>query len=208
MGSSRSPEPGEDLSLIAQLRTELAERPRRALEPPAGTRRAAVLLGLLMRPEGLAVIFTRRQAALRDHAGEVSFPGGKFEPGESDPVAAALREATEELGIDLTRADVLGLLDDMFTITRYTVTPVVALLDPPPDHYQPDATEVAEVFEVALARLADPAIFSILGEVVRDGEPRQILAYRPSGEDGPLIWGATARMVQQFLDVATAALAR
>jgi len=145
------------------------------------------------------VVFTKRQASLRDHAGEVSFPGGKFEPGEADPVQAALREATEELGIDLGRAEILGLLDDMFTITRYTVTPVVALLSPPPARYTPDATEVAEVFEVALARLRDPSIFSVLGEVVRDGRPRQILAYRPDGEDGPLIWGATGRMVHEFL---------
>ena len=159
-------------------------------------------MALAARPGGLTVVFTRRQEALRDHAGEVSFPGGKFEPGETDPVAAALREATEELGIDLTRAEVLGLLDDMFTITRYTVTPVVALLDPPPARYRPDATEVADVFEVSLARLADPAIFSILGEVVRDGQPRRILAYKPEGEAGPLIWGATARIVQQFLELA------
>ena len=194
--------------MIARLRAELAARERRALEPPSGSRRAAVLVALLARPAGLSVVFTRRQAALRDHAGEVSFPGGKFEPGETDPVAAALREATEELGIDVSRADVLGLLDDMFTITRYTVTPVVAVLDPPPERYRPDETEVAEVFEVALGRLADPAIFSVLGEVLRDGKPRQILAYRPEGEAGPLIWGATARMVQQFLEVASAARAR
>jgi 8-oxo-dGTP pyrophosphatase MutT (NUDIX family) len=185
---------------VEALKARLAGRTRRILEPPEGSRRAAVLIALIDRGTGPAVVFTRRQASLRDHAGEVSFPGGKFEPGETDPIAAALREATEELGIEAATAEVLGLLDDVFTITRYTVTPVVARLSPPPERYVPDATEVAEVFEVALARLADPSIFSVLGEVVREGTPRRILAYKPEGESGPLIWGATARMVQQFLE--------
>jgi 8-oxo-dGTP pyrophosphatase MutT (NUDIX family) len=181
------------------LRAHLAARPRRVLEPPEGTRRAAVLIALVEREAGPSVVFIKRQDSLREHAGEVSFPGGKFEPGESEPVAAALREAAEELGIETARADVIGLLDDVFTITRYTVTPVVARLEPAPGAYVPDRTEVAEVFEVPLHRLADPAIFSILGEVMRDGQPKKILAYKPDGEEGPLIWGATARMVQMFL---------
>jgi 8-oxo-dGTP pyrophosphatase MutT (NUDIX family) len=189
--------------VIERLRAALGGRGRKTLEPPEGTRRAAVLIALVEREAGLSVVFTTRQASLRDHAGEVAFPGGKFEAGETDPVEAALREATEELGIECAQADVLGLLDDLFTITSYTVTPVVALLRPPPERYVPDATEVAEVFEVPLARLADPTIFSILGEVIRDGKPRKILAYKPDGEEGPLIWGATARMVQMFLEVAS-----
>ncbi len=117
---------------------------------------ASVLVPLVDRAQGLHVLLTRRTEHLRDHAGQISFPGGRAETHDADAAATALREAQEEVGLARERIDVIGRLPDYTTVTHYVVTPVVALVAPPFE-LALDRGEVAEAFEVPLAFLMDPA---------------------------------------------------
>ena len=162
-------------------------------------RPAAVLVPLVRRPEGLTVLLTRRTEHLYDHAGQISFPGGRTDPGDADAVATALREAREEVGIEPDEVEVIGCLPRYTTVTAYEVTPVVGLLDPPRS-LALDAFEVAEVFEVPLAFLMDPAHHQRhqlqMGEI-----SRQFLSMpwtRDPGRDEYFIWGATAAMLRNL----------
>ncbi len=163
------------------------------------TAAAAVLVGLVPREDGLQVLLTRRAEHLRDHAGQISFPGGRSEPEDHDAAATALREAEEEVGLAPGRVELLGRLPDYTTVTHYVVTPIVGLIHPPFD-LKLDAFEVAEAFEVPLAYLMTPAhhrrhVFSY------DGGQRQFLSMpwrRPAQEGEYFIWGATAAMLRNL----------
>jgi len=156
----------------------------------AATIEAAVLVGLIPRVEGTQVLLTRRTDALRQHAGQVSFPGGRIEPDDADAIAAALRETHEEIGVDARQIRPLGFLDPLATITGYRVQPVVALLAS--DYVAlPDPNEVADVFEVPLAFLLDPANLATHTLDFR-GRPREVFEYRYPAQR---IWGATASML-------------
>jgi 8-oxo-dGTP pyrophosphatase MutT (NUDIX family) len=154
---------------------------------------AAVLVGLVPRLDGWQVLLTRRTDALRHHAGQVSFPGGRIEPDDSDAVAAAIRETGEETGLAPSLIEPLGLLDPLCTITGFRVSPVVALIDP---GYvaMPDPGEVDEVFEAPLAFLLDPANLGEF-EIEFDGRPRRVLEFVDRGEPRRRIWGATASIL-------------
>src|SRR6266545_6615128 len=119
-------------------------------------RPAAVLVPVVRREGGLTVLFTRRTAHLNDHAGQISFPGGRSEPGDTGAAETALREAAEEIGLAAAQVEVLGKLQEYVTVTGYRVTPVVGLVTPPLE-LRLDEFEVAEVFEVPLEFLLDPA---------------------------------------------------
>jgi len=151
---------------------------------------AAVLVGLVPRESGTAVLLTRRPEHMRQHAGQIAFPGGRVDPLDRDPVATALRETEEEVGIAGELIEPLGYLDPFATITGFRVLPVVARLDP---DYQarPAPEEVAEAFEVPLDFLLDPAnCEKVSGEFA--GRVRHYWQFR----FGPhRIWGATAAML-------------
>ena len=151
---------------------------------------AAVLVPLVNRPSGLNVLLTERSADLPDHAGQISFPGGRVDRDDRDSVAAALREAMEEIALSADRVAVLGELAPYETVTGYRVTPVVGWVEPP-FVVRPDPVEVADIFEVPLEFLLDPRHqqrhFRMLGPIRRD------YWAIPYGER--YIWGATAAML-------------
>jgi 8-oxo-dGTP pyrophosphatase MutT (NUDIX family) len=163
---------------------------------------AAVLVPLVRRPGGLQVLLTRRTEHLRDHAGQVAFPGGRSEPEDGGPAGTALRETEEEIGLRRRHVEVIGALPAYTTVTSYVVTPVVALVDPPFE-LALDSFEVAEAFEVPLGFLMTPAhhrrhVFSW------EGGQRQFLSMPWQGRSASgepreyFIWGATAAMLRNL----------
>ena len=151
---------------------------------------AAVLIGLVPREAGMHVILTERAAHLKDHAGQISFPGGRCEDRDEDAVATALRETTEEIGLARTHVKVIGRLDDYFTVTGYRVAPIVGMVTPG-FALDPDAVEVAEVFEVPLDFLMTRT--NIKCETAfRKGRKRRWYAISYKNR---YIWGATAGML-------------
>ena len=153
-------------------------------------RPAAVLIGLVDRGEGMQVLLTRRTELLRHHAGQISFPGGRIEAHDADPVAAALREAHEEVGLQAGHAQALGYLDPFVTITGFHVYPVVARIATQ-FSAQRDPSEVDEVFELPFAFLMDPGNARRI-EVDYRGGKRTLIEFRHRGYR---VWGATAAML-------------
>ena len=149
---------------------------------------AAVLIAVTERSEP-GVILTVRREHLRTHAGQIAFPGGRVDPGE-EPVAAALREAHEELGLDPALVEPVGCLDDYGTVTGYLVTPAVAVV-PPDLPLTPHDYEVADWFEAPLAHLLEPAHQQVHTAVFAGRERR----YWQIEWDGRQIWGATAAIL-------------
>ena len=161
---------------------------------------AAVLVPLVVRDEGLTVLLTQRTAHLLHHGGQISFPGGRMEPGDADAVAAALRETEEEIGLARDSIDVIGRLDEYATITGFHITPVVGLLHPPLV-FRPDEFEVAEIFEVPLSFIMDPANHKTDSRLLPSGEKRWF--YAIPYEDR-YVWGATAGMLVNLQEVLSA----
>lgn len=184
----------------------LAERLRGALAEPAATpllthdleeadlaaaqwREAAVLVPVTDRPEP-GVLLTQRTATLRNHAGQIAFPGGRIDPGDPDPVAAALREAEEEVALPPAAVEVIASLDRYHTATGFAVTPVLGVVAPDLP-LVPNPQEVAAVFEVPLAFLLDAANHAVAHASFRGRERR----YYEILFEGWRIWGATAAML-------------
>lgn len=154
---------------------------------------AAVLVPLVERADGLHLLLTRRTAHLTDHAGQISFPGGRAESFDAAPVDTALRETEEEIGLARTHIEVIGTLPEYFTVTGYRVTPVVGLITPPFE-LRPDANEVAEVFEVPLHFLMNGGNHQRRSFQL-DSSRRSFYAMPYQGY---FIWGATAGMLRNL----------
>lgn len=167
---------------------------REIMERPA--RPASVLLALLERPSGPTVLFTERAAHLKDHAGQVSLPGGRITAGETS-ADAALREAHEEVGLAPAAVEVIGSLDAFLTGTGFTVTPVVGVVRDRDFVATPDPREVAGVFEVPLGVILDRGAMGV-GYFERHGS--RLLTYELL-YGGRRIWGATAAILRNFQDV-------
>jgi 8-oxo-dGTP pyrophosphatase MutT (NUDIX family) len=161
-------------------------------------RPAAVLVPLVQRAQGLHVLLTRRTDHLHDHAGQISFPGGRHDPDDESLVATALREAHEEIGLHAQQVEVLACMPVYRTVTHYEVTPVLALVQPPFE-LALDDFEVAEAFEVPLAFLMNPAHHRWHAWVDSEGSAREFVSM-PWHRDGReyYIWGATAAMLRNL----------
>jgi len=156
----------------------------------SGTTAAAVLIPMIAHAPELTVLFTQRTQQLRSHSGQVSFPGGRVEPGDASAEFTALREAQEEIGLALERVEILGRLPEYHTRTGFRVTPVIGLIQPPLE-LMPDPREVESVFEVPLSFLLDPANRQ---RRTRELQGRSVGFYVFEYQ-GHMIWGATAGML-------------
>ncbi len=155
--------------------------------------RAAVLIPLLLKEDGLSVLLTQRTNHLRDHAGQISFPGGRMDPEDLSPDDTALRESQEEIGLDPRRVEIIGHLPQYLTVSGYSVTPVVGLVEAQAE-YVIDEFEVADVFEVPLSFLLDPANHQVrLWQSEQGGRRFYSMPYQ-----NRFIWGATAGMLRNL----------
>ena len=211
------PAVGEELLAPDRLRQRFASQPswtpelfedslRLHAQPLRG---AAVLIALVQRPQGLQVLLTRRNLHLHEHAGQISFPGGRCDRQDLHPAVTALREAHEEIGLRPAGAEILGTLPLYCTASRYAVTPVVALISST-EGLHPHPDEVSELFEVPLAFLMDPRHHEHREWTVPSNSVEQtMLNPIPSrrrflvmpyvvGDRSYIIWGATAAMLRNL----------
>ncbi len=151
---------------------------------------ASVLVPIIAHPGELTLLFTQRTAHLRNHSGQVSFPGGRAEPGDATPEVTALREAEEEIGLRGARVEVVGRLPEYLTRTGFRVTPVIGVLESPLE-LAPDRREVEEIFEVPLAFFLDPANHQRRTREIEG----QTVGYYVMQYGERVVWGATAGML-------------
>jgi 8-oxo-dGTP pyrophosphatase MutT (NUDIX family) len=157
--------------------------------------RAAVLVPIVQRPDGLTVLLTQRTAHLSNHGGQVSFPGGRAETSDGSSVETALRETEEEIGLHRRHIEIIGRLPDHVTASAYEVTPIIGLVAPPFD-LMAESNEVAEIFEVPLAFLMDGVNHQCMSFDLPDGAGRRRFYAMPY--DRFFIWGATAGMLRNL----------
>ena len=180
---------------IDRIGTILSSRKRRVIEHPPFSH-AAVLVPLFKKEEDCHLLFTKRSDQVKYHKGEISFPGGVVDEEDLELVNTALREAHEEIGLKRNDVQIVGILDDIVTITQFIVTPIVGLF-PYPYPFKVSEVEIAELIEVPLSSLLHKECFSEK-EIIRGGQKEVVYAYQ-YGEH--IIWGATARILKQFLDL-------
>jgi len=161
-------------------------------------RKASVLLGLFDQNNETYLAFIRRASTLRAHSGEIAFPGGATEVIDASAIGTALREAQEEIGLDPSRVEVLGIMPPVFTVvSNFLITPVVGYLPEGPGILRLQMSEVAEIILLPLQGLADPAIYHT-EQWVRDGVRHTVYFYDYGSYR---IWGATARMLNTLLEM-------
>jgi len=181
----------EEIRRLMSVYEPIGQQPDPPL-PPAG-----VLLILHERPAGPHIIFQKRTDSVRDHKGQISFPGGATDPEDESVLQTALRETHEEIGVDPSDIEVFGQLDDMATISNFLVTPFVGWLQRYPYDWKFSDHEVAYLLEVPLAHLRDPRNL-VPDRRVINGREYEFQSYQFGNG---LIWGATARMLGNFLDI-------
>jgi 8-oxo-dGTP pyrophosphatase MutT (NUDIX family) len=186
-------EPGE--ARVGPIRSDFDLNPAHAPGQPLELTAAAVLVGLVEHPAGLSVILTRRADTLRRHTGQIAFPGGRCDPGETT-WQTALREAREEIGLDPAHVSLAGLSTPYRTGTGYHVTPVVGFVTPG-FALTPNPQEVADIFETPFGFLMDPANHEEHHRETPAGDKRRF--YAMTWEDR-FIWGATAGMLRALYD--------
>jgi 8-oxo-dGTP pyrophosphatase MutT (NUDIX family) len=182
---------------IDQIRNTLSSRQRRVIEHPPFSH-AAVLIPLFKKGEDCHLLFTKRSDQVKYHKGEISFPGGVVDEEDLELISTAIREAFEEIGLRESDIQIIGVLDDIVTITEFIVTPIIGLF-PYPYPFEVSEMEIAELIEVPLSSLLDEDCFSER-EIFRGGQKEIVYAYQYGKH---MIWGATARILKQFLDLIT-----
>jgi len=165
---------------------------------PGSPRPAAVLIPLLRKEDGWHLLFTRRNADLPEHSGQVAFPGGRADAEDASPEVTALREAQEEIGLDPADVRILGRLRDYLTITNYRVTPVVGIM-PWPYPLRLASQEVSRAFTIPLIWLADPSNHEVRQRALPPPYAPVPVIYFHS-YDGEILWGASARFTLNLLD--------
>ena len=161
-------------------------------------RRAAVLVPIVQRPEGLTVLLTQRTAHLNNHGGQISFPGGGAEELDSSSIETALRETEEEIGLARRHVEIIGVLPDHVTASSYLVTPVIGLVTPPFELVA-ESNEVAEIFEVPLSFLMDGMNHQRMSFELPEGAGRRSFYAMPY--ERFFIWGATAGMLRNLFNL-------
>jgi len=182
---------------IDQIRTRLSSRQRKVVEHPPFSH-AAVLVPLFKKEEDCHLLFTKRSDEVKYHKGEISFPGGVVDEEDLELINTALREAHEEIGLRESDVQIIGILDDIVTVTEFIVTPIVGLF-PYPYPFKVSEREISELIEVPLSHLLDGNSFSER-EIFRGGQNEVVYTYQYGKH---AIWGATARILKQFLDLIT-----
>ena len=181
-----------------RLRSILTRRVPVIVPPDPSRRQAAVLLPLFKNATDYHLLFTKRTETVRQHKGQVSFPGGSFELADGDLQTTALRESYEEVGIQPEHVSILGRLDDLATFsTSFTISPFVGLI-PYPYPFRPNPLEVAIVFDASLSVLADPTVQRRYVRARDDGATIEDYEFHVNGH---VIWGATARIIHHFLSI-------
>ena len=187
-----------DLAALTEqaLSEWLAARPPRALDAPE-LKSSAVLVPIFWREGAPHLVFTRRTEDVATHKSQICFPGGRVAKGDRGPVDTALRESEEEIALARRDVRVLGILDDLQTLSIFRITPVVGAIA---DHYpfRSDPREVAEIFDLPLAFFLDPDRLTVRHLAYPDGRDRPVYFYDAGPER--TIWGATARIVKSWLD--------
>jgi len=173
----------------------LSSRKRRVIEHPPFSH-AAVLVPLFKKVEACHLLFTKRSEQVKNHKGEISFPGGVVDEEDKELIGTALREAFEEIGLKETDVQIIGVLDDIVTTTEFIVTPIVGLF-PYPYPFKISEVEIAELIEVPLSFLLVEDNLS-KREMFQGGQ-KEIIYFYQYGQH--TIWGATARILKQFLDL-------
>jgi 8-oxo-dGTP pyrophosphatase MutT (NUDIX family) len=182
-------------ALVARTRARLPGRARRVVAPGPLVR-AAVLVPIVDHGEAF-LVFAQRSERVGQHAGQISFPGGRIDAADPDDLHAALREAEEEVGLPPSAVEPLGMLDDTETFaTQYVITPWVGVVRAPVA-WQPDGHEIEKVIEVPVAALLAEGCFRV-EQWERSGITRDVYFYE---YQGTTIWGATARILKQYLDL-------
>ncbi|TMD39995.1 MAG: CoA pyrophosphatase [Chloroflexi bacterium] len=181
---------------LERLQQHLHRRVRRGIEVAPPLLRAGVLVPLLIGHDGPELLFTRRTETVLTHKGQISFPGGQREDVDLETIETALRESYEEIGLDTSRVTVLGELDDVFTsVSAFVITPVVGVVAGGTDKLRPAPDEVKSLLVVPLSTLDGPGVHTT--ETRRVDDQRYRIHYYRVGDD--IIWGATGRIVYQFL---------
>ena len=180
---------------INQIGQILSSRKRTVIER-APFSHAAVLVPLFKKGENCHLLFTKRSEEVKYHKGEISFPGGVVDKEDLELERTALREAFEEIGLKESDVQIIGALDDIVTITEFIVTPIVGLF-PYPYPFKISEVEIAELIEVPLSFLLVEDNLSER-EIFRGGQKEVVYAYQYGKHT---IWGATARILKQFLDL-------
>lgn len=183
-------------NVIEKLREALARRQISRLHDPSMTA-SAVLVPIFMKAGQHHLLFMQRTEKVKDHKGQISFPGGAYEKEDNGLLNTALREAQEEIGLTPQDVEVLGELDDMLTVaTSYIISPFVGVI-PYPYPFELDHFETEELIEVPIAALMDKNCFSE-SKSVSNGQEIEVYFYRYGNK---VIWGATARILKQFLEI-------
>src|SRR4030043_2421198 len=180
---------------VDQIRKVLSSRERKVIDHLSFAR-AAVLVPLYKKGGDCHLLFTKRTDKVKYHKGEISFPGGVLDEEDKELINTALREAFEEIGLKESDVQIIGVLDDIVTITEFIVTPIVGLF-PYPYPFKVSEVEIAELIEVPLASLLDENCFSER-EIFRGGQEEVIYNYQYGNHN---IWGGTPRILKQFLDL-------